>query len=356
MESLNLKQSVTGPTHKDGHTLDFLITHDSVSSLKDIDILDCSFSDHKCLSFSTSIVKQKRKAKKVKYRNTKKFDIESFKDKISKSNLVSDIEQCDTVEKKVEMFNSTLKSLLDTMAPIKTKTITIRPNGHWYTAEVRRHKRARRSAERRWKKTNSNHHHAIYAAAKLETNKAIVRAKKQYVKNKIFANKGNSKELYKILNEIFKPPAGRVLPEDKTLNLLCNDFTFYFSNKVEHLRRGLGPQEGAKDNSFQEAIQHTASFHKFSQVTTGELESVIQKMPTKTCALDSVPTWVIKTCQKELLPALLNIVNSSISRGVFPDSLKQAYVMPLIKKPSLDRNDMNNYRPISNLPFISKLI
>lgn len=52
----------------------------------------------------------------------------------------------------------------------------------------------------------------------------------------------------------------------------------------------------------------------------------------------------------------MHLVNLSLSSGVFPAVLKQALVTPLIKKASLDPEVLANYRPVSNLAFISKLI
>ena len=50
------------------------------------------------------------------------------------------------------------------------------------------------------------------------------------------------------------------------------------------------------------------------------------------------------------------MVNASLLRGRVPDSQIHAMVRPLLKKPGLDTADMNNYRPVSNLSFMSKLI
>ncbi len=63
---------------------------------------------------------------------------------------------------------------------------------------------------------------------------------------------------------------------------------------------------------------------------------------------------------KELLPVaeepLLNIINSSLSLGHVPKPFKLAVIKPLIKKPKLDPCELANYRPISNLPFMSKIL
>ena len=48
--------------------------------------------------------------------------------------------------------------------------------------------------------------------------------------------------------------------------------------------------------------------------------------------------------------------SSSLSSGIVPDLFKNAIIKPLIKKPNISANDMKNYRPVSNLPFLSKVL
>lgn len=57
-----------------------------------------------------------------------------------------------------------------------------------------------------------------------------------------------------------------------------------------------------------------------------------------------------------LSPVITEIINMSLSNGYFPEPLKHALVVPLLKKPSLDPEDVSNYRPVSNLSFLSKTI
>jgi hypothetical protein len=78
--------------------------------------------------------------------------------------------------------------------------------------------------------------------------------------------------------------------------------------------------------------------------------------PTKSCSLDPWPTALLKDCIDILLPSLTKLVNLSLSTGVFPNDFKKAIVTPLIKKPSLQKNDFKNYRPVSGLCFVSKLV
>ena len=58
----------------------------------------------------------------------------------------------------------------------------------------------------------------------------------------------------------------------------------------------------------------------------------------------------------EVTPIIKFVVNDSLKRGVFPEPLKNALLRPVIKDENGDINSLKNYRPISNLPFISKII
>ena len=76
----------------------------------------------------------------------------------------------------------------------------------------------------------------------------------------------------------------------------------------------------------------------------------------KTCALDLLPASVLTKCLQRLLPVITDIVNRSLDEALMPNSLKTALIIPLLKKTNLDTEDFKNFRPVSNLPFVSKLI
>ncbi len=72
--------------------------------------------------------------------------------------------------------------------------------------------------------------------------------------------------------------------------------------------------------------------------------------------LDPIPSKLLKEVLPEIINPLLAIINSSLSLGYVPKSFKLTVIKPLIKKPQLDPKDLVNYRPISNLPFLSKIL
>ena len=73
------------------------------------------------------------------------------------------------------------------------------------------------------------------------------------------------------------------------------------------------------------------------------------------CELDPIPTSLVKRFLPSLLPVITAIINKSLELSHFPLKFKNALVKPLLKKSSLDQNCLNNYRPVSNLPFLSKV-
>ena len=73
-------------------------------------------------------------------------------------------------------------------------------------------------------------------------------------------------------------------------------------------------------------------------------------------SLDFIPTSLIKACSSTFSSLIAHLANLSFNQGVFPSHLKLAQITPLIKKPKLNRDDPSNYRPISNLNNISKIL
>ena len=94
----------------------------------------------------------------------------------------------------------------------------------------------------------------------------------------------------------------------------------------------------------------------FTQVTQDEIGKIISKSPAKSCLFDPLPTFLIKECIDILLSSITKLVNCSLQEGLVPDGLKKTVVTPLIKKALLPVEDLKNYRPVSGLSFISKLV
>ena len=81
----------------------------------------------------------------------------------------------------------------------------------------------------------------------------------------------------------------------------------------------------------------------------------IQAAPNKSCDLDPLPTSLLKECIDLFAPFLTKLFNLSLINSTVPRLFKVAHITPIVKKPGLDPDQSENYRPISNLPFLSKV-
>ena len=97
-------------------------------------------------------------------------------------------------------------------------------------------------------------------------------------------------------------------------------------------------------------------FSTFKPAFESEISKIFHNCPNKQCDSDPIPTWLLKECSELLVPTITNIVNLSLSSGNFHHTLKESVISPILKKPTLDKDELSNYRPISNLSLISKII
>ena len=93
----------------------------------------------------------------------------------------------------------------------------------------------------------------------------------------------------------------------------------------------------------------------FGTITENDLLKLIMGMTTKTCESEIIPTKPLKEVLPAIIPVLTKIVNLSIKNGIFSEKWKSAIVKPPIK--SLTKGTtQQNYRPVSNVTFISKVV
>ena len=82
---------------------------------------------------------------------------------------------------------------------------------------------------------------------------------------------------------------------------------------------------------------------------------IVRESSNASCRLDPVPTWLVKSCLDVLAPSITEMVNLSLFSGCVPENWRTTVVIPLLKRPGLDLV-YKNFRPVSNLPFISKVV
>ena len=118
-------------------------------------------------------------------------------------------------------------------------------------------------------------------------------------------------------------------------------------------------RDNSNINTQDEFIEHTPltnlTLTKFQPVTIEHVEKLLSNVANKMCQLDPIPTNIVKAISGSISPLLRDIINTSLTSATFTSDLKQALLKPLLKKADFQLI-FKNYRPVSNLSFVSKLI
>ena len=121
---------------------------------------------------------------------------------------------------------------------------------------------------------------------------------------------------------------------------------------------GKNLAENIKDNmnnSFKDYLKHpTLKYFEFKNVTEKDIIKVITNLKTKASRdFYEISSKLLKDIKLEISKPLAKLVNQSLSSGIFPNALKLAKVIPIHK--GKDPEKVENYRPISILPALSKV-
>ena len=154
---------------------------------------------------------------------------------------------------------------------------------------------------------------------------------------------GDSRALWKTLSSLVSSPASQ------TASITPAEFVAHFKGEVDTIRAST---TGAP----MPVVERSSSLSSYKRVTTQDIERLLGRCPNTQCALDPVPTWLVKAAGATMTAIQAKLVNSSLDSAMFLSSMKHAIVTPIIKKHGIDSSSLSSYRPISNLPFVSKLL
>ena len=153
------------------------------------------------------------------------------------------------------------------------------------------------------------------------------------------------------MSSLCNTPQEDSFPPYDNSHKLAEDFGKYFCRKIELI----------KDNIENIVVVPPTVEYRLPDVkletlrplSEEEVYNIIIKSSNATCSLDPIPTWLLKLCACELTPVIMKMINLSSSEGHVPDSRKVAILTPILEKYGFDLV-FENFRPVSNLSFVSK--
>ena len=194
-------------------------------------------------------------------------------------------------------------------------------------------------------------------ALRNRVNSIIRRTKINYYRNKFNNFKSNLRKTWSAINKILYPNRTKSLIEKLNVNGvdvvdhgdISNTFNDFFSNIALELVRNLPSHDLAPSS----LIPRSNNSLFLNPVTNEECYKIIQNLKNTKTDLNELPIKLFKLCSPLILDPIVRLINSSFSRGVFPECLKKAIIIPIHKKES--KCSVGNYRPISILPYFSKI-
>ena len=185
-------------------------------------------------------------------------------------------------------------------------------------------------------------------------------AKSTYYKTKFSQIRGDSRENWKAINVMLgkdKTPIKCNNLLDKHGNIVSNpvDISNLFCDHFSTVASTLDSQiPVTNENPMDYMTDNVINSFYVKPSSTEEITHLILNLKNKGCKIDQIPVSVYKNVSDVISPIIKSIFDSSIAEGSFPELLKTARTVPIFKSKS--HNLVNNYRPISILHVLSKII
>ena len=208
----------------------------------------------------------------------------------------------------INTYNSTLQKLTDKYATLQCKTISLQPHAPWYTSALRQEKRVGRRSGRVAARTILDVDRQIVQDLYRRRNEQLVEAKTSCFTTKVEESKVNPKALYRLTRNMMGDSGETILLSHTCKRNMANYFSAFFYNKILNIMSELGLPGVYKCGSMTNFFSGTP-VTTFMYATEIEIQNIIRLSPAKSCELDPLPTWLLKECIGELVPAITDIVN-----------------------------------------------
>ena len=369
-QTFSLEEIIQEPTRVTCTTsslLDHILTNNGWK-VSQKGVINVGLSDHQLIYCTRKIMRTKTNMhKQIQVRSLKNYSPELLIEELRKIdfpdyNIFSNVNiaYADLVEK--------ILSIIDKIAPYKD--LRVRNNTQdWFDEEIAEAIKVRDKRLKHFKSTKLNIDEELYKEAKYLALNLIKEKKRKFYKEKLKENIGKPKELWQALKSLGLPSKkgsisniclkknDKISFDDK---INANTFKDFYCNLASDLVEKLPPPSNRFEitsvrNYYQNMLELLPSKFSFSNVTEDFVFKLLKEMNTdKAAGIDNLSGKFLKDGAVILAEPISKICNLSIKYAIFPTDCQIAKLKPLFKKGS--RTHPKNYRPISLLPLISKII
>ena len=219
---------------------------------------------------------------------------------------------------------------------------------------MREARRKTRSHERRFRKQRSVQDYERFKSSFTSWRNQLKHAKHQYLSDLISDNRDDSKALFRSMNKVLNRVKSNPLPDHSSAKELANEFGSFFKSKIDKIRSNF---DDDIDASFTLDSTHVQTpMDTFRSIPVNEINSIIDKALDKSCDLDPLPTGLLKKWADILSPVISRIVNLSLLTSTVPKYIQMCISYAITSKNPHWIECPVTIEPVSNLPFVSKVI
>ena len=206
-----------------------------------------------------------------------------------------------------------------------------------------------RNAEKHWLRHKTETNHDKYCTLRNEYKRHLENNKTTYVREKVTSCSSDSRALYRTVAGLIGSTKSKPLPESTSDVHLAGEFAHYYYDKIDTIRSELEHHP-----LYEPPHRDVTQFKNFTAMDDEKVSKIIMKSKPTTCHSDPIPSSLIKMHCDIFTPIIRTIINASFSSSDFHTSWKNALVKPLLKQGNTGKV-ISHYRPVSNLPYLSKL-
>ena len=272
--------------------------------------------------------------------------------------IVNEIDSIGCIDEAATHWESLFNRVADKHAPIKKQGVKGFKTP-WVTNEVLQLRRERNYHQTKGRKTRSQYRWQMYKELRNHINRLEKKLKSEYFCRMTEENKNDSSHMWECLKDALPQSTNHsvsVIKSGKKVLSKPVQVAEVFKKHFTTIGQKIAKAFGKRNKGAREILQKkTDKSFQLVLVTRNLVKIQLQNLKTnKGIGLDKISARLLKDSADIIVPSLQALINKSFLEGKFPNSWKSAKVVALFK--SGDKSNCDNYRPISILPTISKMI
>ncbi len=359
MQNFNCFQTINCPTRVTGNTstlIDHVITN--YPNTTNSYVISASISDH--LPTITSIIPTTKENPTTTVKITQHEKINKIIQSTNWQETENDIIN-NPPNESAKILSSKLQSIIDNHTITKHTDLFTKPKKPWFSYEILTTKNKVNKLRNKLLKKPTPNNEQEYKAMKKIYNRMLKKSKYNYFAEHLKLNTNNPKKTWQLINLALNKGHKTTANSEILINnqicsnqiTIANAFNNFFKNAAINITKKIPKPL----NTYEHYLKKTPKIHdsfNFKPVSLIEIQKTINSFTNKSSSgFDMISPKILKNNAVKLIPAITILINKILTSGNFPEYLKTSKITPLFKK-GLE-TDINNYRPISQLPILSKI-